>query len=146
VARLKYRNARSSLRFLADGMAALVIAWETDAVTWIPTSPARRRRRGFDQGELLARAVARRIAVPCFPLLRRLPGPPQTGQPLAQRRRGPSFVARRPPPARVLLVDDVVTTGATAAAAVRALRQARAVEIRLVAAARTPSRSGLRGA
>ena len=39
---------------------------------------------------------------------------------------------------RILLVDDVVTTGATVAAASRALREAGATEVHVVAAARTP--------
>ena len=39
------------------------------------------RGRGFDQAELLARAVARRLGVPWAPVLVRLPGPPQTGRP-----------------------------------------------------------------
>lgn len=137
VARLKYRNARSSVPWLAAGMAALVAAEEVDAVTWVPTTGARRRARGFDQGRLLARAVARRLGVPCRPLLRRLPGPPQTGASRAERLRGPRLVARRPPPRRVLLVDDVVTTGATLAAAARALREGGGrVRITAVAAAR----------
>jgi adenine/guanine phosphoribosyltransferase-like PRPP-binding protein len=38
----------------------------------------------------------------------------------------------------VLLVDDVVTTGATVTAAARALTGAGAVEVHVVAAARTP--------
>ena len=146
VARLKYRNARSSLRFLADAMTALVAAWDSDVVTWVPTTTDRRRRRGFDQAELLARAVARRTRRPCRPLLRRRPGPAQTGQPLGQRRLGPSFLSVGPAPARVLLVDDVVTTGATAASAASTLRRAGAVEVHLVAAARTPSRSLPHGA
>ena len=146
VARLKYRNARASLRFLVEAMATLVASWEPEAVTWVPTAPARRRSRGFDQAELLARGVARRLGRPCRPLLRRLPGPPQTGRPLGDRRRGPCFAPRGPAPARVLLVDDVVTTGATATAAARAVRHAGAVEVQLLAAARTPSRSGSRGA
>jgi predicted amidophosphoribosyltransferase len=141
VARLKYRNARSALPWLATGMAALVAGDEVDAVTWVPTTAARRRARGFDQGRLLARAVARRLGVPCRPLLRRLPGPPQTGASRAERLRGPRLVARRPPPRRVLLVDDVVTTGATLAAAARALRAAGDVRVTAVAAARRRNRA-----
>src|SRR3712207_7831548 len=53
VARLKYRNARASLAWLARAMAALVDRRGTDVVTWVPTTPARRRQRGFDQAELL---------------------------------------------------------------------------------------------
>ena len=144
VARLKYRNARASLAFLARGMAELVTAQhgEPELVTWAPTTPARRRARGFDQAQLLARGLARRLALPCHPLLRRAPGPPQTGGDAMARRRGPTFSARHTVAGRrVLLVDDVVTTGATVAAAARALRQAGAARVDVVAAARTrPSR------
>ena len=35
-----------------------------DLVTWIPLSPKRRRKRGFDQAEALARAVARELDLP----------------------------------------------------------------------------------
>ena len=84
-----------------------------DVVTWAPTSRERRRRRGFDPAELLARAVARRLRLRCAGLLERAPGPPQTGLRGAERRRGPGHSrpscgpARRccssttsPPPAR----------------------------------------------
>jgi predicted amidophosphoribosyltransferase len=139
VARLKYRNARASVGYLARGMAALVVRGEVDVVTWAPTTPARLRARGFDQARLLARGVARRLALPCRPLLRRLPGPGQTGRDAAARYAGPEFAPRRSlRGARVLLVDDVVTTGATVSAAARALRSAGAGEVRVVAAARTP--------
>lgn len=138
VARLKYRNARSSVRFLACAMAALVNAATVDVVTWVPTTAARRRRRGFDHAEILARAVARRLGLPCVALLRRLPGPAQTDRALIERRRGPPLTARRRTvPARILVVDDVVTTGATVTAAAHALRRAGAVEVQVVAAART---------
>lgn len=139
VARLKYRNARSVLPFLARGMAALAGSEPFDVVTWVPTAPARRRRRGFDQAEVLARAVASGLRSPCRGLLTRRPGPPQTGRSLAERRHGPVFSARPGVPARVLLVDDVVTSGATASAAARALRAGGAREVRMVVAARTPA-------
>jgi predicted amidophosphoribosyltransferase len=139
VARLKYRNARSALPFVAARMAALVEPSSVDVVTWAPTAAARRRRRGFDQAQLLARAVGRRLGVPCRGLLRRRPGaPPQTGRSLAQRREGPAFDARRPVAGRVLVVDDVVTSGATATAAAGALRGAGAAAVVVVVAARTP--------
>ncbi|MDQ6928990.1 MAG: ComF family protein, partial [Actinomycetota bacterium] len=54
LSRLKYRNARASLRWLAAAMAALVDPSSVDVVTWAPTTGARRRDRGFDQAELLA--------------------------------------------------------------------------------------------
>lgn len=140
VARVKYRNARASVAWLATGMAALVDPTTVDVVTWVPTTPARRRQRGFDHGRLLAKAVARRLGLPCRSLLRRLPGPPQTGRDLAERRRGPRVETRanRATANRVLLVDDVVTSGATLTAAARALRNGGVVTVHAVTAARTP--------
>ena len=146
VARLKYRNARSSLPFLADRLAALVDDdTPVDVVTWAPTTAVRRRQRGFDQAELLARALARRLRVPCRRLLVRPPGNAQTGQPLDVRRAGPTFHPARPSPPpsppHVLLVDDVVTSGATVAAAARTLKANGAVQVHVVAAARTAAGS-----
>ena len=140
VARLKYHNARGALPWLADGMAALVGRTGGDVVTWAPTTAERRRRRGFDQGGVLAAAVARRTGLACRPLLRRLPGPAQTGRSRDERLAGPSLVLRRGArvPPRVVLVDDVVTTGATLASAARVLRAAGAEEVNAVVAARRP--------
>ena len=143
VARLKYRNARAALPALARAMADLADREGVDAVTWVPTTADRRRARGFDQAQLLARAVAGDLRLGCPGLLRRHPGPAQTGRAVEARRVGPSYAPRRPAPARVLLVDDVVTTGATVAAAARALRAAGAEQVHVLAAARTPPRAGV---
>lgn len=42
---------------------------EAELVTWAPLSKKRRRKRGFDQGELLARTVGECLALPVLPLL-----------------------------------------------------------------------------
>ena len=101
VARLKYRQARAAIPWLAGHMTAAAVALPgpVDAVTWVPTTPARRRARGFDHAELLARAVACRLRRPVRRTLVRAPGPPQTGLPARARRAGPTLtvVARRVP-------------------------------------------------
>ncbi len=142
IAGLKYRNARGSVERLAAAMSARVPP--VDVVTWVPTTAARARRRGFDQGALLARAVAARVHVPCRRLLRRAAGPPQTGSALAARLTGPTMTpARSVLGLDVLLVDDVVTTGTTMSTAAFALREAGARHVFGVAAAATPRTLGL---
>jgi predicted amidophosphoribosyltransferase len=143
VARVKYRGARATVPWLADAMVEVLDpSLAIDVVTWAPTSRDRRRARGFDQAELLARAVARRLTdgfdVRCLGLLDRGASPPQTGLTGADRRRGPSHVARRAAPRSVLVVDDVATTGATLVAAAFALRAAGARVVLACTAARTP--------
>jgi predicted amidophosphoribosyltransferase len=144
VARVKYRNARGSLDWLAAAMLdGFAPTGPLDVVTWAPTTPARRRARGFDHAELLARAVGRRARLPARSLLARSPGPPQTGAPRAHRGRAPRFRARATALGRaVLLVDDVVTTSATITTAAVALRRAGARSVLGLAAARTPAARG----
>jgi competence protein ComFC len=139
VARLKYRNTRGGVAWLAAAMVETLSDRSFDVVTWAPTTPARRRERGFDHAELLARSVGRTGGFPVRGLLVRRPGPPQTGATRDDRKAGPRFRAR-PDAAgkRVLLVDDVVTTGATIAAGAAALRRCGARAVTGLAAARTP--------
>ncbi len=144
---LKYRNRRGVARQLAQLMVRRLRVGTVDVVTWAPTSGARARTRGYDQSELLARAVARELRVPCRRLLYRGHGEPQTGHTRAERLHGVSFRSRPiggfgrrtgRHPLRVLLVDDVVTTGATLVAARSALQRAGVGSVVCVAAAATP--------
>lgn len=142
VARLKYRNDRSGLRWLADGMAALLSPRPGAVLTWVPTTVPRSRNRGFDQAALLARAVARRWRLPCLDLLRRGDTTPQTGRTAAERRTGITLTirnSRSPPPPAIVLVDDVLTTGTTLTCAARALRTTGIPHIAALTAARTPT-------
>lgn len=142
VAGLKYRNDRVALGWLADGMAGLLVPPPGTVVTWVPTTGVRRRRRGFDQAELLARAVARRWRLPCRQLLVRRAGPAQTGRSLSDRLAGVALAVRpgRRVPAAVVVVDDVTTTGATLRSAALALRAGGATRLAVVTAAATPRR------
>ena len=72
--RFKFRNARHLAepfgRMLA--MKVLSAGIEADMVTWVPISPLRKLRRGYDQDELLAKVVARELGLPCVPLLKKV--------------------------------------------------------------------------
>jgi len=145
---LKYRNRRGVARQLAQLMVRRLRVDPVDVVTWAPTSGSRARTRGYDQSELLARAVARELGVPCRRLLYRSHGEQQTGHTRAERLHGVSFRSRAisgsgrrsgSDALRVLLVDDVVTTGATLVAARSALLRAGAASVVCIAAAATPA-------
>ena len=136
---LKYRNRRRLAHHLAEQLSRRLDPTQIDVVTWAPTSRRRSGRRGYDQAELLARALAARWRKPCRRMLYRIHGPAQTGQSRSSRLIGPQFSARplRHPP-RTLVVDDVVTTGATLLAARQALLGAGAPSVVLAAVAATP--------
>lgn len=147
VSSLKYRNARSLVIWLGEQLAEAAIDLDLDVVTWAPTTAAHRRRRGFDQAELLARQTGRYSGLAVRPTLVRLPGPSQTGRSLAERLEGPHFDLRRGASKvcagrSIGLVDDVVTSGATLRAAARLLRVAGASRVVGLAAARTPRSRG----
>ena len=137
----KFRGISAHLDPLGDAAAGVVPRWwRVDAVTPIPLHGGRRRRRGFNQSELIARRVARALGLPLrADLLRRARATgPQTA--LGRERRAANvagaFAPAGAPPAGVLLVDDVSTTGATLAAAARALLDGGATRVYALAVAR----------
>jgi ComF family protein len=144
VAALKFRGALA----VADSMAALMVAAAPPerlqgVLVPVPLHPARRRRRGFNQAERLARALALRTGLPVADcLVRGGPNRRQVERGRAERLAGPagSLGVRGRVPGRALLVDDVTTTGATLAACTAALRGAGSEEVRALVFARTLGR------
>ena len=131
-------------RALAPRLAAAIAAVlpeppVADAVCWVPLSARRRRRRGFDQAEVLARALADLLALPAVRALHRRRDTPEQARLSGARRRAVLvgvFRPRRRAPPTLLLVDDVLTTGATAAACAAALRDGGAQRVVVATAAR----------
>jgi len=129
----------ASLRPPTDGPSALVP---------IPLAPKRLRTRGYNQSEVLARALARQWRIPVLPdlLVRTRETPTQTALTPGTRlanvagafdvRRAACGAARPTPHVQYVLVDDVFTTGATLAEAARALEQSGAATIHGVTFAR----------
>ena len=109
-----------------------------DLLTWIPISPLRKWTRGYDQVELLARAVGRELGVEPVRCLRKVRHnrPQSSVSGMAQRRAnvlGVYSVVKDAPVRgkRIVLLDDVITTGATAGEAARILLTAGAAEVHL---------------
>jgi ComF family protein len=119
--------------FLADSLAALLeetlrargdVAF--DAVVPVPMSRAKERRRGYNQAELLARAVAPRVKIACSPALLVRRTDRGTQSKLAKRERaanvrGAFAATPRAKDLSILLIDDICTTGETLRACAKAL-------------------------
>lgn len=139
---LKYRGARvlATLlgRLLATRVAAAGLA--PSIVVHVPTSAQRRRQRGYDQAELLAREVAAGLGLPHLSALSRLRHTHKLagmGRSARGAELGGAFRSRYVAGAQVLLVDDVLTTGATLSAARGALEAAGAARVMSAVVART---------
>jgi ComF family protein len=132
ITRLKYHSQRSVARFLGSKLPNPQNA-VFDFVTYVPSDGPTRRRRGFNQAELIARAYAKSHGVPLHETLLRQKHVRQVGLNRKQRlaATADSFVIARYSVngKKVLLVDDVVTTGATLSECAKTLRQAGASKV-----------------
>ncbi len=115
---------------------------ETDILTYVPISPLRRLTRGFDQVELLAKAVGTELnMIPVQTLKKIRHTRPQSSLRDPARRRANvlgAYKALEPEALRgkrILLLDDVITTGATASECARVLLTAGAKEVSCAALA-----------
>jgi len=134
-------------RMLAQAIQKLDLAPGPLLVIPVPLHRSKKRQRGFNQAELIARKALRRLSLPDAQLAsgilaRSRTTASQIGLTRPQRAeniRGafrvahPGKVAGR----NVLLVDDVLTTGTTVSECARILRKAGAKEVWVATAART---------
>ena len=142
--RLVIRLKHSAEKCLADELADLLLPLpphiflppET-VVTWVPMPRSRRLERCIDHGQVLAEAAAKRLGLPCRPLLLRA-DTKEKAQVTLNREQREKNLARTFSPAEkitfpVLLIDDVLTTGTTARRCAEALRRGGAEEITVLA-------------
>lgn len=127
-----------------DGLPAKMV------VVPVPLYEGKRRERGFNQSELLARATcdAMRRLCPAWEgelalraLVRQRATASQAGLTMQERRRNLRGVFSVPAPEKlrgrdVLLIDDIYTTGATARACSAALKKAGAARVWVATVAR----------
>jgi len=126
---LKYRGLSALAAAIARPMAECLLAWSppVEAAVPVPLAGHRRRTRGYNQSELLAREVSEVTGLPLAlrALVRRRAAPPQARavDETARRQNVAGAFVSGPdlPKGGVLLIDDVLTSGATLDACARAL-------------------------
>jgi len=135
--------------FFADPLSELMetmlrarVDLDFDAVVPVPMHRAKVRRRGYNQAELLARALAKRIGIRCETDLllktRDLDAQSKLArQDRATNVRGAFLASPRVSSRRILLVDDVCTTGATMRACAGELVRAGAARVAAAVVAKT---------
>ena len=131
---LKYDGVSAIAPAMAEVMAGSLGEWRPPVVALapVPLAGQRRRSRGYNQSELLARELSRLCGLPVERglLVRRKASPPQARAAGEADRRANvegAFAARPAsvrPAGALLLVDDVMTSGATLDACARALLDA----------------------
>lgn len=137
---LKYEQVTSLADWFGARLAEMAVRagaeWRADAVAPVPLHRDRHRERGYNQAELIARAVAKRLQLPLDAnLLSRIkPRPPQlvlsrTEHWKSVRGAYATAAGMKIDKLRVLLIDDVLTTGATLDACSRALKKAGAAAV-----------------
>jgi len=143
---LKFQGRRNLAGLLATLLAEVFFEnWNRenfDGLSPVPLHSRRKRERGYNQSELLARSLSLKIAVPCVDSLRRIrPTLPQVGLTDVQRHenvrrafacKDEALIRKK----RILLIDDVMTTGATVSSAARALLDGGALRVSVLTLAR----------
>ena len=143
--RFKFQNARSYASCYGRMLAMKLLREYPegfDVLTWVPVSRLRRLRRGYDQVELLAKAVGAELGMTPVPMLKKIRNNrPQSRLDSVSARRANVLGAYKlldgaqAKGKRVLLLDDILTTGATAGECARMLLSAGAKEVHCAAVA-----------
>lgn len=137
--RYKFGGGQGHAKLFGQLMAqCLGDRWEKsiDLITWAPLHPKRRKKRGYDQAELLARRVGELTGLPVVCALEKVRATAtqsQTGEDEARRANVEGAYRALPgldlAGKRAVLIDDVATSGATLSECAAALRQAGAVSV-----------------
>lgn len=146
--RMKFKKERNYAKFFADEMAADIITRfdidDFDAITFVPMSNSSKRKRGFNQSELLARNISKRIFVPEMDLLVKSKNNTKQST-LNARQRAENvkgvFALKDDVSVRnmnILLCDDIRTTGSTLNACRKVLLEAGADSVTYAVIAVTP--------
>jgi len=140
---LKFHERLILIDFLADELASRITI-KPDCLIAIPLHPTRLRERGFNQSQLLAARISKRLGIPLLTeaCQRVRDTPPQSSLPWKERDKNmrDAFAVSSSADfvdSHVAIVDDVMTTGASLGELARTLKKAGAREVSVWVVART---------
>lgn len=123
VYQFKYGNRRVFAEYYAGQMAEqfsdLLRLWQIEVIVPVPIHKSKRKRRGYNQAEVLAKELSRRVDIPVevFAVLRvQKTKPLKTMNPDERRKalsKAFSVEGDWKPKRNILLIDDIYTTGST---------------------------------
>lgn len=132
VYRFKYDNKREYADFYIEELAELYGSWikslQIDAIVPIPLHKKKKRLRGFNQAEVLADNLGRKLNLPVMPEIIIREKNTVAQKELNEKQRQENLknafkiVHNEVQLKKVLLVDDIYTTGSTIDAAARELK------------------------
>lgn len=113
---------------------------ENEVLLPVPLFAGRSQERGFNQADWFARQLGRHLDLPVINATRLVDTPSQRmlGRQGRRDNLNDVFQLHLPSASRVVIVDDVVTTGATAQSLARTALAAGAMNVAVLAFARTP--------
>lgn len=130
----KYHNQRFYAEYYAEQLirqyGRLIQKWAPEVILPVPLHARRKRRRGYNQAELLARELGKQLEIPvCINLVKRVRyTSPQKILDHKKRKKNleQAFAVSMPVRRlrRVLVVDDIYTTGNTIDAVAEVLKRA----------------------
>jgi len=137
--RFKYSNRREYALFYADAAAKQYGEWlsrhKIEAIVPIPMYPGKKRRRGYNQAEVFAKALSQRMGIVIEnKMVRRVKNTSPLKE-LSEKQRKDNLKGAFQVDAnivkysKILLVDDIYTTGATVDAVAEVLQKAGVKEV-----------------
>lgn len=150
ILRFKFEGEKRNADYYAERMAAQVLEQFHDSafdfVTSVPLSAKRKKERGYNQSELIARRIAERLRVPYAECLLKVAD--NAEQHWLKRNERKANVKRAYRAAdseirgkRILMTDDIMTTGATLSECASVLFGAGAEAVFCAVVAETPAGS-----
>ncbi len=148
VKRLIYKLKFGKKTYIAQTLGALMAdkylecGMDAEIITFVPMTESEVKKRGFNQAELLANEVCKRLDVPVLPALVKIKSTSEQkqlkGKDRALNLEGAfACVFEQVKGRKILLVDDIFTTGATANECANTLLKAKAREVSVLTAAVT---------